>query len=78
MRRASFIQVCLATMLLLVPLLGMLGYAGARVLDLRHALAAARHAGAALDGALGACRARDAAEQPPPADARHVVGLTLG
>ncbi len=70
-------QACLLATLLLAPTAGLLGHEGGRLAELHHALEAARHAGAALDGALGACRAlQDPAG--PPAVVRQAVGLTLG
>ena len=77
MRTPTIAQACLAATLVLAPATFLLGYEGGRAVQLRRALDAAAHAGAALEGALGACRAREEAGVPPAA-ARPVVGLTLG
>lgn len=70
-------QAVMATTLLLAPVAGLLCYEGGRIAQVHLALDAARDAGAALDGALGACRARQD-DVAPPLTARQVVGLTLG
>lgn len=67
----------LLAMLLLAPGVGFLGYEGGRIAEYRRAIAAAEHAGAALEGALGVCRLRSEGRGGEAAE-RDLSDLTLG
>jgi hypothetical protein len=77
MRRFAATPVRIAAVVAITAIAGVLGYEGGRVAEYRRALAAAENAGAALEGALGACRARVDGDTAPAAE-REVADLTLG
>lgn len=77
MRRFIPVPGVLVATLLISPVVAVLGYEGGRIAEYRRAIAAAQHAAAALEGALGACRLRT--ERPGgEAAERDLPDLTLG
>lgn len=77
MRRFIPMPGVLLPMLLLAPVVAVLGYEGGRIAEYRRAVAAAEHAAAALDGALGVCRLRSEGHGGAAAE-RDLPELTQG